>query len=130
MLRGWVTPAREAVVPLVVQAPSGRRLEAEAAIDTGFTGALTLPPSLVSDLELPLAGSTVATLADGRSTSLELYLATVEWHDDAREVLVIQADGGVLVGMALLEGSRLVLDVIDGGPVTVREISTAEATQS
>lgn len=122
MLTGRVTPAREAVVPVAVHGRGGRRVETEAAIDTGFTGDLTLPPHVVSELELPLAGSTVAILADGRTASLDWFEAAVEWHGELREAAVIRADGGVLLGMGLLEGSRVTLDVMEGGIVTIRRL--------
>jgi hypothetical protein len=33
--------------------------------------------------------------------------------------MVLEADGGALIGMALLYRSRLTLEVLDGGPVTI-----------
>jgi hypothetical protein len=34
-------------------------------------------------------------------------------------VLVLQADGGPLVGMSLLYGSRMTLDIVDDGDVII-----------
>jgi clan AA aspartic protease len=117
-----VTSGREAVVPIAVLGPDGKRAPVDATIDTGFNGFLTLPPSLVSALDLPFAGSTSATLGDGSTASLDLFLGAIEWHGDAREVLVLEVVGGVLLGMATLEGSRLAVDVVDGGAVTIRAL--------
>ena len=122
MLTGRVKRSREAVVIVAVHGRGARRIETEAAIDTGFTGDLTLPPQFVSELELPLAGSTIATLADGRTTSLDWFEASVEWHGELREAAVIQAEGDVLLGMGLLEGSRVTLEVVDGGAVTIERL--------
>jgi hypothetical protein len=55
----------------------------------------------------------------GRVTH-DLFLATLDWPGGPREVLVLQAEGGLLLGMAALMGSRLTVDVIDEGAVTVR----------
>lgn len=66
-----------------------------------------------------MVGNRRATLGDGSMVVLDLYLATVSWHVQEREVLVLQAEGGALVGMSLLYGSRVVLDVVDGGEVTI-----------
>lgn len=121
-LTGRVTAGRETVVPLTVHGPGGRRVNTEATIDTGFNGYLTLSPSVVRDLELPFAGTTLATLGDARRASLDLFLAAVEWHDDRREALVLQADGAALPGMAILEGDRLTLDVVEGGAATIRPL--------
>lgn len=97
----------------------GRQREVEAIIDTGFTGFLTLPWDVVTALGLSLVGNRRATLGDGSVVVLDLYLATVLWHEQEREVLVLQAEGGALVGMSLLYGSRVVLDVVEGGEVTI-----------
>ncbi len=50
---------------------------------------------------------------------LDVCLAKVLWYGQEREVLVLQADGGPLVGMSLLYGSRVMLEVVDNGDVTI-----------
>ena len=61
-------------------------------------------------------------LADGTTIRLEAYLASVDWHGQAREVLISQSAGIALVGMSLLDGSRLTLNVSDGGDVTIEKL--------
>lgn len=51
-----------------------------------------------------------------------MYFAKVLWHGQEREVLALQADGGPLIGMSLLYGSRLVLEVINNGNVTIESL--------
>ena len=104
---------------LTVTGPSQRRQVIEAVLDTGFNGFLTLPHHVVRALGLPFVGNRRATLGDGSIVALDLYLATVFWHEQEREVLALQADGGPLVGMALLSGNRVVLHVIDDGDVLI-----------
>lgn len=53
MITGVVTAEREAVIGLKVQGPSGQTQKIQAVIDTGFTGWLTLPPSLIAALGCP-----------------------------------------------------------------------------
>ena len=53
MIEGVVNAAREAVVTISVRGPDGQAREIEAVIDTGYSGFLTLPASLVEDLGLP-----------------------------------------------------------------------------
>lgn len=55
MLRGEVTPEFEAVVPVRILGPEGTSLVADAVIDTGFTGHLTLPEEFVRRLGLVVA---------------------------------------------------------------------------
>jgi clan AA aspartic protease len=115
MMTGRVTALREAALRLAVSGPDQRQQTVDTVLDTGFNGFLTLPSHVVRTLPLPFVGHRRATLGDGSIVVLDLYLATVLWHEQAREVLVLQADGGPLVGMALLYGSRVVLHVVDDG---------------
>ena len=57
-------------------------------------------------------------LADGSTVFLGVYEATVEWDGHLRHIPV-HMEGGALLGMSLLYGSRLVIDVVDGGAVTI-----------
>lgn len=113
--------AREALLTLSVSGPSGKRAELEAVVDTGFTGALCLPPETISDLRLPFVGRGAAVLADGRAVETRYYRGQVLWHGHERAVQVLSAEGGPLVGMTLLRGSRLSIDVVPGGVVEVGE---------
>lgn len=53
MITGIVNANLEATIRLTIMGPAGQPHEIEAIIDTGFTGFLTLPPTLVSILGLP-----------------------------------------------------------------------------
>jgi len=61
-------------------------------------------------------------LADGSVTRLDVYVARVIWHGQQKDILISQAAGTPMVGMSLLEGSRLTMDVVDGGNVTIDEL--------
>jgi clan AA aspartic protease len=94
----------------------------EATIDTGYNGYLTLPEHVIAGHRLSFAGYRRGILADGSVVVLAVYLATITWHGLRKEALVSQAEGTPLIGMALLHGSRLVIDVIDGGAVTIDKL--------
>ena len=119
MMTGVVTANREATIRLVVAGPDQRQEAIEVVIDTGFNGFLTLPNHVVRALNLPFAGHRRATLGDGCSVVLDLYLATVMWNEEEREVLVLQAEGGPLIGMALLYGYRVIFNVVENGDVII-----------
>ena len=120
MIQGLVNAAYEAVMPLFLQGSVGEAREVEAVIDTGFTGFLTLPPSLVADLGLVFQGTSEATLADGSWVSFDAYDATVLWDGEPRVVLIDEADTTPLVGMLLLNGHNLNIDVESGGRVLIQ----------
>jgi hypothetical protein len=62
------------------------------------------------------------TLADGTRTYFETYTATLDWHGAVRPVIVVESAGGNLLGMSLLRGSRLKLDVVEQGPVSIEPL--------
>ena len=122
MITGLVTPNREAVIRLPVRGEDTRADTVDAIIDTGFAGYLTLPTRLVTDLDLTFAGATRAVLADGSEVQLAVFEAVVVWDDQERRVLALATRGSALVGMSLLSGSRVTLDVHAGGLVTVEAL--------
>ncbi len=119
MIIGKITANREAIIELEVIDSNQRKEKVKAVIDTGFNGYLTLPNDLINYLNLQLAGSRYVTLGDGNVVVLDMYFAKVLWHGQEREVLALQADGGPLVGMSLLYGNRVMLEVVENGAVTI-----------
>lgn len=122
MITGLINADREALLRLAVYDQDGLAQEIEAVIDTGFSGYLTLPEVVVQTLGLAFHSQTLVTLSDGSMRVLQKYEASIVWDGQDRDVLVLAVEGGVLIGMALLEGSEVVLRVIDGGAVTIRGI--------
>ena len=119
MMTGRVTADREVVIELEVVGSDQAKGKVEAVMDTGFNGYLILPSDLVNRFNLQLAGNRRATLGDGNTVVLDSYLANVVWHDQEREILVLQAEGGPLMGMSLLYGNRVTATIVDGGDVTI-----------
>lgn len=79
MMQGFVNQSCEAIIPLVVSHGNASRQMVEALIDTGFTGFLSLPLSIVESLGLPWIFRDSATLGDGSEVIFEMYRATVIW---------------------------------------------------
>lgn len=127
MITGVVTPAREAVFSLALSAPGGDMLEIEAVIDTGFDGFLTLPSDLIQRLALPLLGRVRAALGDGSEIGMAGFEARVAWDGSEREALVLEADGVPLVGMAMMLGCRLTIDVEPDGFVRIESLPPQHA---
>jgi clan AA aspartic protease len=119
MMIGIVNAAREATLRLSVSGPSGQSHDIEAVIDTGFSGSLTLPPSLISALGLPWLCRQQGLLADGSIHIFDVYVATVLWDGQPRQVEVESVDAAPLLGMDLLQGCELRVHVIPGGSVAI-----------
>lgn len=95
-------------------------MEIEALIDTGFTGFLTLLPELVVELGLTRLGQKSMMLANGRRDIFDTYGATVRWDGEPRFVDADEADATPLIGMSMIEGHDLLVEVEDGGRVMIQ----------
>ena len=120
MIEGVVTADYEAVVTLPLRGPAGQAREVDAVIDTGFNSFLTLPPTLVAELGLPVIGSTRATLADGSEAIFDICGVTVLWDGQPRYVDSYVTDAMPLVGMLLLDGQSLCMEVVADGRVLIQ----------
>ena len=119
MIEGAVNAARQAVVGLPLRGPSGRAVEVEAVVDTGFDRFLTLPRGVVSELDLTFAGVNRVQLADGSEAALDGYAVTVLWDGQPRRIVSYVSDAAPLVGMSLLAGHRLCVDIEYEGRVVI-----------
>ena len=112
----------EARIQLLVTGTRGRNRQVDAVIDTGFTASMTLPPSLISALGLRWQSVGRGTLADGSTCLFDVYEAKVKWDRRVLRVLVSEADTDPLVGMELLNGYELTVQVKNGGKVTIKRL--------
>jgi len=121
MITGAVK-ADEARICLTVRGRKGREQEIEAVIDSGYTGALTLPPALITLLGLRWQSTQRATLADGSTCVFQVYVGKVVWDSKVRQILVDEADTDPLVGMRLLRGHEFKMQVRYRGKVTIKRL--------
>ena len=119
MITGSVNADYEAIIRLRVQGPARHKHEVEAIIDTGFNGFLTLPPSLVIALGLTRLSRGRALLASGSEELFDIYGVTVLWDGQQQYVEADAVDTAPLVGMSLLDGYDLHIQVAHGGRVVI-----------
>ena len=122
MIVGVFNTNREATIRLIVHDTNGQERAINAIIDTGFTGFLTLPTTLITTLGLTWRGRVPAVLGDGSLQQFDVYAATVIWDGQPRVVEVDAADTDPLVGVGLLYGHEVRIQVIDGGTVTIESL--------
>lgn len=120
MITGTVNGEYEAVIRLQVQGPSGQTHEEDAIVDTGFNGFLTLPLTVVTALGLPRRGRGRALLANGDEELFDIHGVTVLWDGQLRYVEVDAVDSTPLVGMSLLAGYDLHIQVAAGGYLLIQ----------
>jgi clan AA aspartic protease len=121
MMTGTVS-RDEAVMRLEVRGRRGHTTEIAAVIDTGFTAWLTLPSAIVAELGLRWHSFGRGTLADGSETFFDIFEGSVVWDGRARRIRVHVFDADPLVGMALLRGYALNMDVRSRGRVTIKRL--------
>ena len=124
MIEGRVSARLEATVTLEIQGPGGQSQFVDAVVDTGYSEFLTLPPARVDQLGLPYKHQGVARLADGSEIAFDVYDAELVWNGQLIQVLVDEAETTPLLGMALLEGHRLQVDVEHGGRVLIEPLAS------
>ena len=122
MITGVVNAHREATIRLLLQAADGQDQEIEAILDTGFNGSLTLPPAVIAALGLPWRTRGLVILANGTEDQCDIYAAAVLWDGVPRNILVEAADTDPLVGMALLYGHDVRMQVVEGGSIIIEAL--------
>lgn len=122
MIKGKINSSQQALVTLDIIDGEGRIRSLDVVLDTGFTGYLTLPTGSIRQLGLHSVGERTFELANGELFVFEAFLAAVSWHGHLRDVLVLKSDSAPLLGMTLLWGSRVTMDALTDGEVTIEEL--------
>ena len=108
-------------IPLEIAGQDRVFRRAEVDIDTGFTGWLTLPESILRELGVASYGRRPTFLANNELRRSALYRVLIAWHGVIRSVQALQAEGRPLIGMSLLADCRLTVAAWDGGEVVIEE---------
>ncbi len=119
MITGTVNAQRDAVIRIEIRDAGDERFIFDAAIDTGFNRVLTAPSSVINALGLPLTATEPVELGNGGIVLFDVYEVQVMWNGEWRQVNAHATDTFPLVGMELLEGYELRIQVAEGGAVTI-----------
>ncbi|NDJ17189.1 clan AA aspartic protease [Myxacorys almedinensis] len=121
MIQGTVV-GLQARISLVLRVAGRSDLEVECIVDTGFEGALTLPPAVIDHLDLPYLSEISANLADNTDVIANVYRATILWRGVERNIAVLAMGRRPLIGTALLADYHLSVDFYEGGSVIIDDI--------
>jgi clan AA aspartic protease len=124
MITGTVNADFEPIIPLSVCGSDGKIYTQDAIVDTGFNGWLSLPPSIISQLNLRWKRRGRAILGDGSECIFNVYEAVLSWDGVLLAIPIDEADSEPLVGMSLMEGYQLVVQVFEGGRVELSKVNT------
>jgi clan AA aspartic protease len=103
---------------LVLPGLSGE-LQVEFVVDTAFEGDLSMPPTLLRQLNVSQRTLDFRSLADGTIVEVPVYSVELNLSGEEREVEVISLASRPLLGTLLLDGCRLEIDMEEGGEVVV-----------
>lgn len=103
-MQGIVNENYEATIQLVVGNTEAQRQVIDAVIDTGFTGFLTLPLSMLSSLNMRAYRREQGILGDGSICIFDVYRGLINWDGEFRRIDINAAETTPLVGMSLLYG--------------------------
>jgi clan AA aspartic protease len=123
MMQGFVNQNCEAMLPIVVGRDNKPRQMVNALIDTGFTGFLSLPLSIIESLELPWIFSDSVTLGDGSEVIFQMHRAIVIWDGQFKVVDVAASESEPLLGMSLLYGFKLQIEAVERGTMTIEAMT-------
>ena len=110
------------IVTMSVMGKDGALRRFQAVMDTGFTGAVALPAPDVQRLGLSNPQTERVRFANGESGGCDVYQTNVIWDGTEMGVDIYAIGAEPLVGMALLRGSRVTIDVTEGGPIVIEPL--------
>lgn len=127
MIRGWVTHAvdggqgLEARIDIDIAGSSSIFQTLAVVVDTGYTGALSLPETIAHELGLRSTQRRYVTLANGQIEQVGVCAARLLWHGQPIDVLTHIMGDKSMIGTTLLANCRLTIDWWDGGDVIIDE---------
>ncbi len=112
------------IVPVIFCLSDEINMSIDFVVDTGFNDHLTLPLAAVTAMNMNFYSTITIRLADGRDALIPVYLAKINW--DGREKMVPVLATGIkpLLGRALLQGFRLVIEFVPDGKIWIESIDS------
>ena len=123
MITGIVNVDFEAIISLSICDSDAKIYRQDAIVDTGFNGWLSLPPDLIDRLNLKWKRRGRAILGDGSECVFNVYEAVVIWDGNYLTIPIDEADSEPLVGMSLMEGYQITVQVFEEGKVEICKVS-------
>ena len=121
-MEGYVnTEPKESRITIAVLDAAGTAVPLEMAIDTGFTGFMTLTSRITRALGLGRGEDRRVRLANGQVIITPTCLAVAIWHGNPIRIPVLEIDDRPVIGMSLLWGSDLAIAVRQNGRVSITQ---------
>jgi predicted aspartyl protease len=120
MITGYVRDELPWVL-MTLPGRGGSPVRIEFIVDTGFTGELAIPLSLLQQLDAVYSHEHPILLAGGAMERRPFYEIVIEWEDEQERLTEVTAlDGGnPLLGNGFLRDNLLQIEMAEGGEVTI-----------
>lgn len=126
---GGIVVGLQARIDVVFRMTGQPDIRIECVVDTGFEGALALPPAAVAAIGLPYLTDLSANLANDTNVSVDVHLGTVVWDGVVTDVAVLSMGRRPLLGTSLLNGMRLEADFVDDGVVALSPLAATGTSE-
>jgi clan AA aspartic protease len=123
LISGVVSEDRQPLIRIALRNSAGNETRFDAIVDTGYTGWLTMPETLIGAAGLAWRERAGGVLADGSDSVFDVYDGTVVWDGRPAAIPVDAVGDQPLVGMSLMYGYELTLPVLDGATFELRLIA-------
>lgn len=121
-MQGYVNAEpKEPRIIVPVLDSDGTPVPLEMAIDTGFTGFMTLRPRVTLALGLERGEDRRMMLADGQVIATPTCWAMAIWHGNPTRIPVLEIDARPVIGMSLLWNSDVAIAARENGRVMITE---------
>ena len=94
----------------------------EFIVDTAFEGDLALPLSVLNRIQTTFDGDRRVRLADGTFRRRPHFEVSIEWEGEERLAEVVLMENEPLLGVELMEGYLLQVEITDGGEVSLEPL--------
>lgn len=122
MITGRVEASLDAVVSLTVRDRQGTERSVDFVVDTGYDGSLSMPRTIIAELNLEWFTRDCSLLADGSEVEHDVFDGLVIWDETLIPVFIDEADSAPLLGTALLRGHELTAQFRPHGKVTIKRL--------
>ncbi len=120
MILGYV---RDRFPRVTLQLPGLQGLiDVEFIVNTGFDGDLSLPGSLISQIEATASEFRLIQAVGEKARQTQAFEVLLGWHDEERITEVIILENAPLLGVGLMEGSLLQAEMQTGGEVLLEPL--------
>jgi clan AA aspartic protease len=94
----------------------------EFIVDTGFDGDLSLPSSLVQQVDATFSTQRIVRLADGSKHYRPYYEIVLDWDEEERLTEITVLENSPLLGAVLLDGYLVEIEMTTGGRVQISRL--------